>query len=223
MPATPQSLNSQQAISAKGIWALFFGSLSLIPISMALGIFDTTTELIPTHVGIETSCFVVAAVFGLLACGAGIYFSRYLNNRQRVVLPLVIMLETAIGVFMVADHSASIVEGWVDFPANRTHTRQVPIQISRAYQTHGRGSSQYIQTMPVWSNLEITPEDFAFMRDNRRLGDDGHSPDEVSSHGYFCANVVIEQSDHAIRILHAGSHELPKGTVIRCPVPNRAR
>jgi hypothetical protein len=184
---------------------------------MALGFFDTTTELIPTHAGIESACFAVAAVLGLLACGAGIYFSRHLNKKQRVVLPLVIMLETAIGVFLVADHSASIVEGWADFPAERTHTKQVLIQISRAYQTHGKGRSQYIQTMPVWSNLEIAPEDFAFMRNNRRPGDDGHSPDEISSRGYFCANVLIEQSDHAVRILHAGSHELPKGTVILCP------
>lgn len=217
MPATPQGLNNKQAVSAKGIWALFFGSLSLIPISLGLGFFDTATELVPTHEGIEAACFAIAAVSGLLACGAAIYSSMHLNNKQRVVLPLVIMLEAAIGVFLVADHTASIVEGWMDFPANRTQTRQVLFQISRAYQTHGKGGSQYIQTMPIWSNLEISPEDFAFMVNNRRPGDDGHSPDEVSSHGYFCANVVIEQTDHAIRILHAGSHKLPKGTVVRCP------
>lgn len=221
MVITPEGLKNQQAVSAKGIWALFFGSLALIPISMAVGYFDTTTELIPSHEGIEASCFVVAAVLGLLACSASIYFCRCLSNKQKIVLPLVIMLETAIGVFLVADHTASIVEGWVDFPADRTHTRRELIQISRAYQIHGKGSSQYIQTMPVWSNLEITREDFAFMRNNRRPGDDGHSPDEISSRGYFCANVVIEQSSHAIRILHAGSHELPRGTVIRCPVSNR--
>ena len=217
MPATPRGLNNQETVSTKGIWALFFGSLSLIPISLGLEVFDTATELVPTHEEIEATCFAIAAVVGLLACVGAIYLSKHLNNRQRVVLPLVIMLEAALGVFLVADHTASIVEGWVDFPANRTHTRQVLIQISRAYQTQGKGSTQYIQTMPVWSNLEITPEDFAFMRNNRRPGDDGHSPDEISSHGYFCADVMIEQSDHAIRILNAGSHKLPKGTVIRCP------
>jgi len=111
-------------------------------------------------------------------------------------------------------------EGWLDFPSGKSHTRQVLFVISRAYQTHGKGSSQYIQTMPIWSNLEITREDFAFMR-NHRPGDDGQNADEISSRGYFCAKVTIEQTDKALRILHSGSQKLPQGAVILCPIPTR--
>jgi len=52
------------------------------------------------------------------------------------------------------------------------------------------------------------------MQNNRRPGDDGRNPNEISSLDYFCAKVTIEQSDKALRILHAGSGKLPQGTVI---------
>jgi hypothetical protein len=214
----PQSLKNGQVVPVKSIWTLFFGSLSLIPLSRALGWFNTTTELIPTHERVDQACLAIAALCGLLACGTGIYLTRRLTIIQRIMLPLVIMLEAALGIFMVFNHTASIVEGWLDFPAGKTHTREALFQISRAYQTHGKGSSQYIQTMPVWSTLEITREDYAFMRNNRRPGNDGHNPDEISSGGYFCAKLTIEQSEKAIRILHSGSQKLPDGTVIFCPV-----
>lgn len=212
------SSTNPQAAPVKSIWALFFGSLSLIPISMALGWFDTATELVPTHAKVDEACFAIAAACGLLAAGVAIYLTRKLTTIQRIMLPLVIMFEAAIGVFLTTNHAASITEGWLDFPADRIHTRQVLFPISRAYQTHGKGSSQYIQTMPIWSNLEITREDFTFMQNNRRPGDNGHNPDEISSRGYFCAKVTIEQTDRSLRILHAGSRKLPEGTVTLCPV-----
>lgn len=217
-PTMLDAPNDKQTVSSKGIWALFCGFLSLIPLAMALGWLDTTTELIPSQEKVDLACFAIAAVCTLLAGGLGIYFARKLAGSQRIILPLVIMLEVAICTFLIATHAASFVQGWLNFPAGRTHTRQVLLQISRAYQTHGKGTHQFIQTMPIWSDLEITPEDFTFMQNHRRLGDDGHNPDEVSSRGYFCAKVNVEQSDNALRILHSGSRELPKGTVILCPV-----
>jgi len=186
---------------------------------MILGLFDTTTELVPTHDKVDQACLGVAGLCGLLACGTGIYLTRELTVVQRVILPLVLMLETAIGIFLVASHLSSMTEGWVDFPAGKSHTSQALLPISRAYQTHGKGSSQYIQTMPIWSNLEITREDFAFMRNHRRPDGDVKNYDEIPSRGYFCAKVTIEQSDKALRILHSGSQKLPQGTVILCPVP----
>lgn len=212
-----QSLSDNAAVPVKGIWVLFFGSLALIPLSIALGWFDTTTELIPTHEKVDLACFAIATLCGLLVCTAGIHLTRNLSGAQRIVLPIVIMLEAGIGIFLVTSHIAAIAEGRLDFPSGKTHTREVLLQISRAYQTHGKGRSQYIQTMPIWSNLEITPEDFAFMKSNRRSDDEGHDPDEISSRGYFCAKATIQQSDKALRILHAGSQKLPEGTVILCP------
>ena len=217
----PQSSEKQQAVPAGMIWAFFLGSLSLILLSMILGLFDTTTELVPTHDKVDRACLAVAGLCGLLACGTGIYLTRGLTIIQRVMLPLVLMFVTAIGIFLVAGHLSSIIDGWVDFPADKSHTRQALLLISRAYQTHGKGGSQYIQTMPIWSNLEVTREDFLFMRNHRRPDDDGKNFDEISSRGYFCAKVTIEQSDRALRILHSGSQKLPQGTVILCPVPTR--
>ena len=220
----PESLtDKQQSVPVKSIWALFLGALSLIPISMAVGWFDNATELIPTHEKIAQACLIFAGLCGLFAGGAGIYLTKKLTIIQRIMLPLVFMFEAAIGIFLVTNHVASIVEGRLDFPAGKTHTRQVLFLISRAYQTHGKSASQYIQTMPIWSNLEITHEDFVFMQNNRRPGDDGHNSDEIASRGYFCVKVTIEESDKALRILHSGSRKLPQDTVIRCPVLKRVQ
>lgn len=221
-PTMTQSLKDAKSVPVKSIWALFLGCVSLIPISYALGWFDTTTELIPAHERADQACLALAVLCGLLACCLGLYLTRTLTIIQRIILPIVFLFAAGGGIFLVANHTASIVEGRMDFPAGKTHSRPVLMRISRAYQTHGKGSSQYIQTMPIWSDLEITGEDFAFMQNNRRPGDDGHNRDEISSRGYFCAKVTIEQSDKAVRIMHAGSQKLPQGTVIVCPAPMRA-
>src|ERR1700722_11355822 len=55
--AMPQSSKNEQAVPVKSIWILFFGSLSLIPLSMALGLFDTATELIPRHEKVDLACW----------------------------------------------------------------------------------------------------------------------------------------------------------------------
>ena len=184
---------------------------------MILECFDTTTELIPSHNQVDQFCLVFAGFCGLVAGGTCIYLSRGLSVVQRIVLPLVFMFEASLCVFLVAGHVSSIVEGRMDFPAGKTHTRQVLFRISRAYATHGKGSGYYIQTMPIWSNLDITSEDYDLMREHRRPGDEGRNPDEVSSRGYFCAKVMIEEANGALRILHAGSQKLPRGTVMVCP------
>jgi hypothetical protein len=118
---------------------------------------------------------------------------------------------------MVTSHTASIVEGFHDFPPDQTRTSSALLLISRAYQTHGKSRSWNIQTTPIWSNLDITEDDYDFMLAHRRVGDDPRDPDEISSRGYFCARVTIQQSANALRIMHAGSHKLPKGSVIICP------
>ena len=42
-----------------------------------------------------------------------------------------------------------------------------------------------------------------------------------ATHTASLAKLTIEQSDKALRILHAGSQKLPGGTVILCPVATR--
>ncbi len=212
-----RSLKTRDGVDVKRFYLLFFGSLLLIPISMAVGWFDNTTELLPRHERADVACLIVAGLCGVLAGGTGIYLTRKLKLSQRIVLPLVITLEAAVGVFLVTGHAASIVEGWADFPAGKTELRQVLIRIGLAYRTHGKSASQYIRTMPFGSDLEINGKDFTYMQSHRGPGDNGRDPDRIASGGFFCAKVMVERSDNALRILHAGSHKLPEGTVIVCP------
>jgi hypothetical protein len=65
--------------------------------------------------------------------------------------------------------------------------------------------------------MEVTESDYQFMLSHRRPGDTLHNPDEISSKGHFCAKVTLQESDRALRVLHAGSRKLPPGTVIFCP------
>ena len=89
--------------------------------------------------------------------------------------------------------------------------------ISRAYRTEGKGQSWSIQTMPIWSNLNITQVDYDCMLHHRRPEDIGHNTNEISSRGYFCAHVTMQQSGSALRVLNAGSRKLPSGTIVICP------
>ena len=91
------------------------------------------------------------------------------------------------------------------------------MQISRAYQTHGKGTYWHIQTQPFWTDLNIEKSDYLFMQDHRSPGDPGRDPDEISSRGYFCARLTIEQANHAVRIMHAGQGMLPLGSILVCP------
>jgi hypothetical protein len=115
--------------------------------------------------------------------------------------------------------AAEILEGRIDFPPSNTRTYENELLlISRAYATHGKGRSWNIQTMPIWSNINITESDYNFMRAHRAPYDHGTNPDEITSNGYFCAKVTIQKAGEAIRVMHAGRWKLPAGTVIRCPV-----
>jgi hypothetical protein len=216
-----QASNDKKVRPARTIWPLFFGCLLLILFMSAFRWFDTTTVLVPSHPAVDRICLWIGVVCGMLCFGAAIYLRKGLNLVQRIVLPLILMFEGGFGVFMGADQAAGMVEERLDFPAGKTHTTQVLFPIARAYQTHGKGGGSHIQTMYFWSGLDISRGDFAFMQSHRRPGDDGHDPDEISSKGYFCAKVTIEQTDKAARILHAGSRELPQGTVALCPVQAR--
>jgi hypothetical protein len=136
---------------------------------------------------------------------------------QRARLAVVLGLMGFLSVTLTSTRIAEIVEQLIDFPPSQTRTYSTLLLISRAYQTHGKGRSWNIQTTPIWSTLQITEDDYRFMLAHRRVEDNSGNPDEISSNGYFCAQVTVEQSGNALRVLHAGSHELPKGTVVICP------
>jgi hypothetical protein len=212
--------DAKSATSSKDTtWALaVFAVLALT--YWILYLFDDTTVLWPSHDASLRACFWIAGLSGLAVCVLlilGMFRSKVISVWRRIAAALGFAVATAIFVFLVTVRVVDIVNGWLDFPSSKTKTFTGLIQISRAYHTHGKGASANIQTMPIWSNMDVAEDDYQFMLKNRRAGDTSHNPDEVSSKGYFCAKVTLQQSGNALRVLHAGSHELPAGTVILCP------
>jgi hypothetical protein len=207
--------SSKNERSTTTVWLVCF--LVLVLLGIVLGWFDNTTELVPHHDFANQLIFCIALVSGAVFSGVGIYLSRGLADWRRIAFALLFLFIGVISGFVLSYDIADIVEGVIDFPQNTTRSYTAQLLISRAYQTHGKGRSWNIQTTPIWSNLEITEEDYNFMLANRRPGDESHDPGEIKSKGYFCAQVTMQQSGNAMRVMNAGTHKLPKGTVIRCP------
>ncbi|HVZ83871.1 MAG TPA: hypothetical protein VG893_09360 [Terracidiphilus sp.] len=212
-----QSFATEESKAGKRIFGLFISLGALALFSVAVGWFDNTTELVPSHDNVDRAVFSIAIAIGIISGTIAIYLSKGRAIWRRASLAFSFLLLGMISGFMASDHAANIIEGLIDFPPAKTRSYPSLLLISRAYQTHGKGRSWNIQTTPIWSNLDITEDDYNFMLAHRRPGDDSNNLDEVPSKGYFCAKVTLEQSGDALRVMNAGSHKLPKGTVIVCP------
>ncbi len=201
----------------KGLWFWFIGFGVILLLAIALGWFDNSTELSPSHDNVLEACFAIAGLSGLVSGGVAIRKSKKMIVCQRIALAFSLALIGFITVFMAISHTAAIMDGLIDFPPSKTRSYSAVLLISRAYRTHGKGQTWNIQTTPIWSNLDITEDDYNFMLTHRRVGDDPRNSDEISSKGYFCAQVTVQQSGNALRVMHAGSHKLPQGSVVICP------
>jgi len=207
---------SREAIP-KSIWSFYIGAGLLLLSYWVLSPFDDFTELTPAHDGALLACFAVAGLCALSSVLAALYLAKSSSPLVKVRLSISILILGFLAVFLAGSRLSDLVNGAMDFPSAKTRSMNALLLISRAYQTHGKGRSWNIQTMPIWSNLDITEHDYQFMLAHRRPGDDSHNPDDISSKGYFCARVTIERSGSALRVMHAGSHALPAGAVIVCP------
>jgi len=212
-----QASAGEQSRVGKSILGWFIAIGSLLLLYVVLGWFDNTTELSPDHDHVLQACVAIAGLSGLASGIVGIRKSKGITVWRRAPLALGLSLLGFLSVFLASSRTASIVEGLIDFPPGKTRSYTTLLLISRAYQTHGKGRSWNIQTTPIWSNLDVTEDDYEFMLTHRRAGDSTRDPDEISSNGYFCAHVTIQQSGNALRVLHAGSHKLLKGSVVICP------
>lgn len=191
--------------------------LALAAVDMLLGFFDTSTQITPDHGNVLNACFAAGGLSALLMSGVALFGIQKMKAWQRACLATALAIVGFLSVFLLSSQIAKLVENHIDFPAGSTKTYPAFLFINRAYRTQGKEQSWNIQTTPIWSNLDITEGDYSFMLSHRRPGDDGHNPNEISSKSYFCAKVTMQQSDNALRILNAGSHQLPAGTVVICP------
>jgi hypothetical protein len=205
----------QPSLGKFGIaWLVGLLGLTLV---FHFGKFDDTTVLLPDRTGALEKIFWAAGLFGLISAAVGIWQSAELAPLRRIIVALAFWLEGAIAGFSVFDTVADLYLNQMDFPPGKTRSHLEDLQISRAYHTHGKNPSWNIQTMPIWSNMDITKDDYDYMLRHRRPGDVGNDADEISSNGYFCARVIVEETNENLRVMHAGQSFLPKGTVIVCP------
>lgn len=201
-------------------WFWLAGPLCLLLVYWVLGLFDTYTEITPRHDNALNACFGFGGVSALVLMSVAVFGRQSLKLWQRIYLAIALAMLGFLTVFLLSSRIATLTENYRDFPAANTRTFYGFLRIDRAYRTHGKRQSWNIQTMPIWSNLDITPSDYGFMLNHRPPGDRGLDDDEIASRGFFCAHVLMQQSGNALRVLNAGSRKLPKGTVVICPATN---
>lgn len=207
-----QPASGKMNVTAFGWW--WIGGIALIVIaSFVTGWCRDATELTPSHGDFSIPAGLVAGVLTLIVVFSQ---SSQANLLRRFSTALVIAFMATGSTFYLIYTVTDLLNMRADFPPDRMRTYQDFVQIRRAYQTHGKGTHSHIQTMPYWSDLDIDEQDFDFMRAHRRPGDPGTDRDEISSRGYFCAHVTMQQSGKALRILHTRG-DLPVGTVVICP------
>jgi branched-subunit amino acid transport protein len=180
-------------------------------------VLDDTTQLTPNHDGVLDACVAVGALSATCCLGLLIRHTKTMDVGRRIGLGICAWLVALILVSGVSVGISGIVVGLIDFPPGKTVSHKALLSIRRAYHLHRKGESWHIQTMPLWADLEVRKQDYEFMLAHRRPGDDGRNPDRISSQGYFCAQVTVEVAGNAVRVMHAGTHTLPSGTVIVCP------
>jgi len=187
--------------------------------------FHGTTELAPAHDDVALGCNILAAVLSLASLVIGFRKHPYRGVVGRMFRGVGYGLFGYLVVIFAATECATIVEGWIDFPASGTRSSQRLIAIADAsHNTGGKGGQTWrITTLPYDAALYITREDYGFMLAHRLPDDDASEPDRIASNGYFCARVTIEQAGDALRIMHAGSGTLPEGSVILCPGKSPSR
>lgn len=197
-------------------WIWFGVLVACWAVGWALEWFDHSTELTPAHDAPLDYAFYAACLVAIIS--AGLVLSQSSGSLYgKVVMSFVVTpIFAFIGVVLLVVEIAALVETTTDFPLDKTRTFEGLLQVQRAYQTHGKGRSWNIQTMPIWSNIDVTQADYDFMLEHRAPDDHGRDQDEITSNGYFCAKVTLQQSGQALRVMHAGTYKLPQGTIGIC-------
>ncbi|MGI8766262.1 MAG: hypothetical protein ACR2KM_07095 [Gemmatimonadaceae bacterium] len=164
------------------------------------------------------ACFIIAGIVGVASAIVGYTQSAAPGARRLLGAVFGFGMLGALSTGLLTTTLTDIVLGKRYFPPNRTETFHALLPIGRAYRSESRtGYSWTIQPTPLWENIDITKSDYDFMVANKRVDDVPDEPESVSSRAAFCASVIMQRSGDALRVLHAGRHTLPQGSVVRCP------
>lgn len=216
---TEQTVDKSERKDLSKTWVAalpFYTAIGAVMLNLLLDRLDNTTELVPTHDSASTATFVIAGLCSVLGIVFAVWVWRSLSIWRLVMAAFGCAAASFLLGFLLLAHGMDFWFAWRDFPAGQTRTYSAEIPISRAYATHGKSASFNIQTMPLWSNMDITEQDYRFMQAHRWPADTKRDPDEIPSKGYFCARVTVQATGHAMRVLHAGSTTLPENTVYVC-------
>ena len=190
--------------------------LVLFAAGWIVGRFDHSTEITPSHDDALKVSFIAAVVVAIVSAAIIFWQSEGSLYRRLVMSVVVAPLFSILGIFILLGEATTLITQSNHFPPATTRTFDGLLLVGRAYQTHGKGRSWNIQTTPIWSNLDVTEADYTFMLAHRAPSDSGRDPDEISSHGYFCAKVTLQQAGASLRVMHSGTYKLPLGTVGVC-------
>jgi len=193
-----------------------YGLLGLLGLSFLTHEFDRTTVLYSPH-NFLGFAFLACGITGLVSAGVGIWQSAGRPLWRRVHATFALWFVGTLSTFFLFSSISSLIQNALDFPPEKVRTFDTYLRIGRAYRAYGKPGGWVIQPEPIWGNIDIKRDDFEFMAKHRRPGDPGNDPDEISSKGYFCAHVTMQQSGKSFRVMHAGSHALPRGSVVVCP------
>lgn len=203
-------------------WAWLAGLFVAFATYWLLSYCDTATILQPRNNDVLEVVFWAAGGVGLVSAFVGYTTTSGALVSRLVLATLVYGLFGALSALLLLGTTSNIVQNLIYFPAAQTHSFSALIPISRAYVGHSRtcaaeNSCWNVQTMPIWSDLNVFEGDYRFMLENRRPNDAGQDDAEISSLGYHCLRVKLQKAGQAMRIIDSGSQTLPKGSVVLCP------
>lgn len=216
---TEQTVDKSQRRDLSKTWIAglpVYMVIGMVILNLLLEHLDNTTELLPSHDSANTAMFVIAGACSVVGILFAVWVWHAINIWRLVMAAFGCAMIGFLFAFLLLAHGIDLWFAWRDFPTAQTRMYSAEIPISRAYATHGKSASFNIQTMPLWSNMDITEHDYRFMQEHRWQADIKRDPDEIPSKGYFCARVTIQANAHALRVLHAGSTKLPESTVYVC-------
>jgi hypothetical protein len=215
--ANESAINSRAHLTRFGwCWLGFLGSAFFG--NWLLGRLDNTTLLTPDYSNALIVGFIVAGIVAVVSAFVGYSQSKGPLVQRSVAAVFCFGILGALSTVVLAGTITDLTLAKLYFPADKTETFNAMLPIGRAYRMFARvgGYSWIIQPSSLWTNIDITKSDYDFMAGNRPI-DGAHEPDDVPSHGIFCAKVTMQESGDALRVLHAGSYKLPQGSVVRCP------
>lgn len=177
---------------------------------------DDYTVLKSPSMWIEEVPIPLSIALGLCFMPVGWAIAKDASNRA--LTGIIISILATFAAFFPIYSASQIVLNIVDFPSRQTVTHHSSfIKLKGAIASHGKGTHWSVQTMPMLADLQISEQDFKFMQSQQPRDRAVRSPDVVSSDGRFCVKVDLQTTPDAIRVVGAGSHKLPPGTVVVCP------